>query len=260
MLRQLIMTPLAVMLLLSPLASQSDPLTSGRAAMEAMDLPAARRHLEAALERSPQSYEANWRLALVTLDMGRQLSEATHKGQRDSLYLQAEKYARRAVAANDGGADGHFVLANVLGRVASIRGSKEKIKLASEIKREAERAIAIDPTHHGALHVLGRWHAEIKGLSSVERFMARNFLGGAVLASASWSEAERNLQAAVRYGPKVIYHRLDLAEVLMEEKKWAEAKVHLDAIASLPLRDVRDASYKERARAHLATIAEKLRP
>ncbi len=230
-------------------AAQAAPLIAGRAAMEAMDLPAARRNLEAAVARDPSGYEANWRLALVLLDLGKQVRDDAGRSERDSLYALSERYARRAVAANERGADGHFALANALGRSALTRGTKARIRIAGEIRSEAERAIALDPRHHGALHVLGRWHAEIRRLSGTERFLARTFMGGGILGSASWDAAESNLVAAVRYGPDVIYHRLDLAEVLTEREKWAAARAQLDTLARLPVRDPMDTLYQARGQA-----------
>lgn len=258
MLRLLTMVPVALALLASPLASQADPLSAGRAAMKAYDLQDARRHLEEAVRLHPDSYEANWRLSLVVLDLGKQLRAPSQKAERNARYAEAEKYARRAVAANASGADGHFALANALGRMATTKGTREKLKLAAEIKQEAERAVALDPTHDGALHVLGRWHAEVKGLSGTERFVAKNLLGGKVLGSASWDDAERYLREAVRLGPTIIYHRLDLAEVFVDREKWNDAKAQIDAIAGMPTRDPMDATYKERARQLGVRIAPKL--
>ncbi|MEO5824688.1 MAG: hypothetical protein ABIR59_02275 [Gemmatimonadales bacterium] len=257
------MTRVWVLLLLiatgasSPGAAQSAALVAGRAAMEAMDLPAARRNLQAAVSRDPSSYEANWRLALVLGDIAEQLRDASGPHQRDSLYSQSERYARRAVAANDRGADGHFVLASALGRSALTRGTKERLRIAAEIRSEAERAIALDPRHHGALHVLGRWHAEIRRLSGTERFLARTFMRGGILKTASWEAAESNLRAAVRFGPDVIYHRLDLAEVQAEREEWAAARAQLDTLASLPVRDPIDTLYQARGRALATKIARK---
>lgn len=241
----------------TPGAAQVTPLAAGRAAMAAMDLPAARRNLEAAVARDPSGYEANWRLALVLLDLGKQVRDDAGRPARDSLYAMSERYARRAVAANDRGADGHFALANALGRAALTRGAKERVRIAAEIREEAERAIALDPHHHGALHVLGRWHAEIRRLSGTERFLARTFLGGGALGKASWEAAELNLRAAVRYGPDVIYHRLDLAEVQAEREEWSAARAQLDTLAGLPIRDPMDTLYQARGRALAVKIARK---
>ncbi len=58
-------------------AAQSDPVAAGRAAMEAMDLPSARRNLEAAVAADAGHYEANWRLAIVFGEMGELIGRRT---------------------------------------------------------------------------------------------------------------------------------------------------------------------------------------
>ncbi len=251
----------AILSLVLPTAGVGqEALTQGIRAMDRFELPAARRHLEAAVLEAPNSYEANWRLAYVLLDLGKQTPEAQKDPVRDSLYVVAETYARRATAAKPDGADGHFVLANAIGRTSLTKGKKERIVHAAEIRAEARRAVELDPTHDGASHVLGRWHAEIQRLSSLQRFFAKNFMGAAIFNEASWEEAERLMRLAVSLRPEWIYHRLDLAEILMDRGKWAEAQAELDRIATLPPVEPMDATYKQQAKALVARVARKQRP
>ncbi|MDX2260592.1 MAG: hypothetical protein SFU84_02700 [Gemmatimonadales bacterium] len=252
--------PLVLLLALALPATGAaqDALALGTRAMDRFDLPTARRHLEDAVRAEPGSYEANWRLAYVLLDLGKQTPEEEKDPVRDSLYVEAESYARRATAAKADGADGYFVLANAVGRTSLTKGKKERIQHAVEIRNAARRAIELDPRHDGAYHVLGRWHAEIQRLSSLQRFFAKNFMGASIFNEASWSEAERLLRLAVELRPQWIYHRLDLAEILIDRGKWQEAKVQLDAIASLPALEPMDAAYKQQAKLLATKVARKL--
>ena len=59
-------------------------------------------------------------------------------------------------------------------------GKKERIRRAKIIRSEALRTLALDPSHDGAYHVLGRWNAEIMRLSGLSRFFAKHFLGARV--------------------------------------------------------------------------------
>ena len=231
----------------APLVAQGEPLVEAIAAMDRHELARARTLFEAALQRDPESYQANWRLAHVLVDQGKAVPDSVASAPRDSLYRMAVSYARRAVTANPDGADGHFMLAAALGRSSLTQGKRERVRAAIEIRSEALRALAIDPAHAGAYHVLGRWHAEIKRLSSVERFFARNFLGGAILGQATWDEAERNLRLAVQHGPHRIFHRLDLARILMDREKYREAREQLEAILQMPRSEPMDAQYQEDA-------------
>jgi tetratricopeptide (TPR) repeat protein len=239
------------------LRAQGDELAAGIQAADLHDFAGARRHFESVLRRDPASYEANWRMALLLIDIAKQVPDNVVSPTRDSLYLRAESYARRAVAAKGDGAEGHFSLANAIGRSTLSMGARERVKRATEVRAEALRTVEIDPRHDGAWHILGRWNAEVERLSTIQRFFAKAFLGAAVFNTASWDEAERDLRLAVQYAPTRIVHRLDLAEVLVSRKKWAEAKQQLDAIAALPSTDVSDPSYKRQARALELKIPEK---
>jgi tetratricopeptide (TPR) repeat protein len=250
---------LLVVLPLAGLSAQGDPLAVGVTAMNSHDLSTARQQLELAVARDSTSYEANWRLAIVLMDLGKQTPDNVKSPARDSLYAAAENYARRAVSVNPEAADGHFALAAAIGRASLTMGKRERIRRAGEIRTEALRALAIDPRHDGAWHVMGRWHAEIMRLSSLEKFFAKTFLGAGVFNQASWDEAERDLRKAVELSPEQIYHRLDLAEVLADRNKWEEARAELDTLARLPLADPMDPTYKRQAQQLALKVAEKLR-
>jgi tetratricopeptide (TPR) repeat protein len=242
------------------LRAQDAELTAGIQAADAHDFPAAKRHFDAVLRRDPASYEANWRESILLTDIAKQIPDRLQSPTRDSLYRRAESYARRAVAANVSGAEGHFALANAIGRSTLSMGAKERVKRATEVRAEALRTLALDPHHDGAWHILGRWNAEVERLSALQRFYAKTFLGAAVFNSASWEEAERDLRLAVQYGPTRIVHRLDLAQILISRKKWTDAKQQLDTIATMPTVDVADPSYKEQARTLATKVQEALSP
>jgi tetratricopeptide (TPR) repeat protein len=227
--------------------AQGTALDRGRTAMERYDLTSARRLLEEAVRTDSTSYEANWRLASVLMDLGKETPDTIESPARDSLYALSEFYARRAVAANPDGADGHFVLAAAIGRAGLSRSKREQIEGAVEIRNEALKALGIDPHHAGALHVMGRWHAEIKRLSALQTFFAKTFLGAAIFDEASWDEAERYLRLAVDYEPERIFHRLDLARVLIDREEWSAAGEQLAAIRRLPANDPMDPTYRREA-------------
>ena len=242
------------------LRAQDAELTAGIQAADAHDFAAAKRHFDAVLHRNPASYEANWRESVLLTDIAKQIPDRVQSPTRDSLYRRAESYARRAVAANNGGAEGHFALANAIGRSTLSMGARERVKRATEVRAEALRTLELDPHHDGAWHILGRWNAEVERLPALQRFFAKAFLGAAVFNAASWDEAERDLRLAVQYGPTRIVHRLDLAEILISRKKWTDAKLQLDTIATMPSIDVADPSYKNQARTLETRVQEALSP
>ena len=201
--------------------------------------------------------KANWRLALALVDSAKQIPEWIESPQRDSLYALAEDRARLAVAADSNDANAHFLLALSIGYASLTKSKKERIRRAGEIRAEVLRAIELDPTHDGAYHLLGRWHAEIMRLSGFSRFSAKSFLGAGIFREASWQAAVDNLERAVALDPSRIYHHLDLAEVYLRLKRVAEARAELEAVDTLPSRDVLDGRYKSEAAALLARLDRK---
>jgi regulator of microtubule dynamics protein 3 len=245
MIRKLV---LIALLIPSALAGQApDQLAAGRAAAEARNLPSAVEHFRAHLTGDPSSYEANWRLAQALIDIGKQTPDSIKSAARDSLYAEAERYARKATEANPAGADGHFVLSVAVGRASLTRSKRERVRRAAEIRTEALRAIELNPEHDGAYHVIGRWNAEIMRLSALERFFARNFLGGGIFNQASWERAIEYLEKSVTLAPTTIYHHLDLAEVYLDRKRYGDARRHLEQVGTLPVVDVMDQRYKSDA-------------
>lgn len=202
-------------------------------------------HFREALALDTANYAANWKAARILVDIGLSLPSA-QKAQRDSLYIEARQFAERAVRADPNGADGHYMVAVAIGRVALNLGARERIRLARVIRDEALRATELNPRHDGALHVLGRWNAEIQRLPGITKFFARTFLGASIFSEATWPNSEMYLTQAVAIAPDNIYHHLDLAETLVDMKKYAEARTQLERVAELPLGcDLNDPAYKE---------------
>jgi tetratricopeptide (TPR) repeat protein len=239
------------------LAQAPDHLALGIARVEARDPQAALEHFKAQLAADPGNYEANWRAALALVDIGKQTPDSIRSARRDSMYAEAEKYARKATEANPGDAEGHFVLSVAIGRASLTRSKRERVRRATEIRAEALKAIEINPKHDGAYHVMGRWNAEIMRLSAMERFFAKSFLGGGVFNQASWDRAIEYLEQSVSLAPTNIYHQLDLALVYIDRKRYGDARRHLEQIATLPVVDVMDPNYQQQAVTQLQRIEGK---
>lgn len=245
------LTGLCLIVIASSLPAQqaADHVALGVAAEEAHDLPTALQHFQAALDQDSSNYQANWRGALTLLTLAEQIPDGAKSPERDSLYALAERYARRAVAADPAGADGHFALAASVGRASLTMGKKARIRRAAIIRREALRAIALNPRHDGAYNILGQWNADIMRLSGLSRFFAKTFLGAGIFNQASWAKAIYNMEKAVQLDPGRIYHHLELAEIYADRKRVADAQSQLRLVDSLPDREVMDSVYKREAAA-----------
>jgi tetratricopeptide (TPR) repeat protein len=250
-------SPLAASPLAAQAASASEHVALGTSALEVHDLRTALAHYEAALALDSTNYEANWRAAIVLLDEGEQIPERERSPARDSLYASAERLARRAVAADSMQAEGHFALAAAVGRASLTMGKKERIRRARIIRDEALRTLELDPRHDGAYHILGRWNAEIMRLSGLSRFFAKNLLGAGVFSQASWEEAVSNMEHAVALDPGRLYHRLELAEIYADRKRYDDARAELVQLEALPDREIMDSVYRREAKALAERIANK---
>ena len=241
-----------------PIAAQgpAEHIALGDSATAALQPDVALRHFQAALDLDSTSYEANWKAARAIADVAKQIegNADSLKKRRDSLYTAGRSYAERAVRADSLGADGHYALAMVLGRLSRTKGSKERVRYAKLIFDEASRAVALNPNHDGAHHVLGAWNAEVKRLSGIQRFFAKALFGGGFMSAANWNDAVLHLERAVALSPEHIYHRLELAEVYTDIGQYTKAREQLTIIPALPIRDVLDAQYKEDAAAVLQDI------
>lgn len=204
-------------------------------------------HAQAAADTS---YDWFVNAAHAAVDSG----EFASAERRAALYKNAEQYARRAVAANPNGAEGHFQLARAVGRNALTMGTRDRIKYAKEVRDQALAALAADPKHAGALHVLGEWNAQVMRLSGFSRMIAKNFLGGKVFGEASWDNAQKYLEEAAAIEPNRIVHRLDLAAVYVDRGQKAKAIEQYEWIARAPVTDFNDAKYKELAAERLKEL------
>jgi tetratricopeptide (TPR) repeat protein len=225
----------------------ADLVREGDEARCARDAQAALTDFQGALALDSLDYEANWKAARELTDLGKLMPDS-QRSARDSVYAEALALARRAVRADSMGSYGHYMVAVAVGREALTKSARERVKSAGVVRDEALRAIALDSTNDAAMHVMGRWNAEIMRLSGLSRFFARTFLGASVFREASWDNAVRFLRDAIRLDPQNLYHHLDLAETLIDAGRPAQARLELEEVGQLPLGcDLGDPTYKQRA-------------
>jgi hypothetical protein len=222
--------------------SAADHIALGNRDHAAANAAGALRHYQAAIQAEPNNADALWRASVEVIDLG-EWDDAT----RDSLYRLGEEYARRAVAADAKSSMAHFALAKAIGRRALSMGSRDRVKFAGEVRKEALEALALDSTNAGALHVMGRWHANIMRLSGFSRFMAKNVLGGKTFDEANWKDAARYLERASALEPDRIVHRLELASVYADSGNKAKARETYQALLQMKPTDYNDKHYLQQA-------------
>jgi len=230
-------------------------IAAGDASRCQRNAPATLTHYRQALALDSLSYVANWKTSRALVDLGLGLPD-NQRARRDTLYAEARLLAERAVRVNADDAEGHYMVSVSVGRVALTKGARERVRYATVIRDAALRATVLNSRHDGALHVLGRWNAEIQRLSGVTKFFAKTFLGASVFNEATWENAELYLNQAVNIDGQNIYHHLDLAETLIDMNRPQDARTHLERVGQLPLGcDPMDPRYKQQAAALLQRIS-----
>jgi predicted negative regulator of RcsB-dependent stress response len=239
----------------------ADQIAQGDSLLRSLHPDQALAHYHAALRADSASYAALWKTARATIDIAKQITadDGPERKRRDSLYLLAKGYAERAIQADSNDAEGHYALALALGRLSRTMGGREKLKYAKIIREEDLKALALNPDHDGAHHVLGAWNAEVKRLSGATKFFAKALFGAGFLNAASWDSATANLERAVELNPGYIYHHLELAEVYVDLNRNADAIRQLEAIQPLSDSDVLDREHRRRAAELLKQLQAKAR-
>jgi regulator of microtubule dynamics protein 3 len=231
--------------------SVDELVAAGNRELAARRAAAALALYEGALALEPERYEALWRTAATLVDVAEFEGNAV---RRKAMFSRADSLARRATRVNPANPEGHFQLSRTLGRVALSAPVRERTKYALDIREAAMRALALEPNHAGALHVLGRWHAEIMRLNGVMRAIAKTFMGGKVFGEASWREAVRLLEAACTAEPGRTVHLLALGQVYRDAGDKPAARRSLEAAIAAPLFDANDEAYKREAERDLAAL------
>lgn len=161
---------------------------------------------------------------------------AKDKDKTRQLLKGAEVEARAAVEGHEGEVGRRFALAVVLGLRADREGGKTKVAIASELKKELDATLALDPDHGRARHMRGRLNAGILRMNRVTRWIATSVLGGAELKKATWPGAELDLAFAEITVPEVSDHHLQLGYLYRDTKRSDLALLEVEHVLALPRR------------------------
>lgn len=159
---------------------------------------------------------------------------ATEKDRAKTLLREAETLARTAIAGYENDPGRRYALAVVLGLRADREGGKTKIGVASELRKQLDIVLGLEPEHAGAHHMLGRLNAGVLRMNRVTRWLATSLLGGEELRKATWPEAERHLVFAEARAPAVNDHHLQLAYLYRDTKRPALALVEVGHVLAMP--------------------------
>ncbi|GAB4091978.1 tetratricopeptide repeat protein [Flaviaesturariibacter terrae] len=196
--------------------------------------------LKVAVKVNPSSYPALWKLSELCSRIGKRQSQ---KEQQLAYYRLGKSYAERAVTVNPSGADGYYVLAVAMGRMAMTQSGKERVHSVKDIRTYIEKALQLNPSHGRAWHVLGKWHYEVSNLGMFEKAALRIVYGG--LPPASLSESISCYERARQLEPDFALNYLELAKAYHKNNQDDKARECLRRLATVPLRTGDDAHIKQ---------------
>ncbi len=224
-------------------ARAQQDIAAGDAALAKFDLPSALNAYRAAHAKSPDDYEATWKLARALCD---EATLSKDSGEQKQCCVEAEQLARAAVKLKPDDSKGHTYLAIAVGKLALYEGGKRKVELASEVKKEAERAIKLNDKEDLAWHVLGVWNREMAELNWILRKFAELIYGK--FPAASLDDAVKDLRRAVELAPDVIPHHVELGLTLISAGNRTEANEQFGKALDMPKTWVTDDYYKDIAK------------
>ncbi|RXK87949.1 hypothetical protein EST62_05405 [Chlorobaculum sp. 24CR] len=184
------------------------------------------------LQTGHESADLYWKLARLNISIAESIDPAERE-KRTPFYNKSVEYARRSVQLDSNNASAHTWLAAALALKADKIGTKEKLNRAAEIKRELDRALALNPHDDVAWSMLGSYNFEASKIGWFSRFMGGTFVGQ--MPKGSREEAEKNFKKAISLNPRVIRHYHELALLYLEEDKKQDALNTLRMAATKPV-------------------------
>ncbi|HEY2996784.1 MAG TPA: tetratricopeptide repeat protein [Methylomirabilota bacterium] len=212
-LRSLVM--LSALLMVAALARAEDPVESARALMASWHedrarIDRARAILEtaAAARPSPGTLVELSRAWFLTGDI-RSRSDA----EKLAAYEHGREAARRAITAAPGNDMAHLWLALNTGRYAETRGFTAGLTMLSSIREASDTALRLNPKNVDALILAGGILANVPRLMGGDR-----------------AKAEAHFKRALELDPHKTSARIELADLYMDTKRWAEARRELQQV------------------------------
>ena len=244
------MTAAFLLFIAFPFGGPSPNNVPGDAEFARMDYRGATAIYDSLLREHPSSAGPLWRLARAYVCLG----DMGEQDQRESLYRKAEEYARMCIRTDSTCAQGHTWLAATLGNIAMFEGSKAKVKLCVEIKRELDLAVLLDPDDDVAYSIMGSFYLALGNVSWLERQLANIFLGS--LPDGGYAESEAALKKAIALAPTVIRHQFELGLLYVDSDRKPEALEAFTRVESLPVMLASDARTKSSARDWVARLRD----
>lgn len=142
--------------------------------------------------------------------------------KKKTFFADGLTFAQKAIGINAQNDEANFCMAAALGRKAESLGAKERLSMAKEIKKYADKCVQINSNHAGGHHIIGRWHHRFSNLSFFEKAAANTLFGG-IPSEVSESKGLYHLKKAMELKPDFILYHYDYAVALNDADNETEA-------------------------------------
>ncbi len=195
----------------------------------------------AAAPNDGHAFEAAWKLSRACYWLGGHAPEK----ERKPFLEQGIRAGQKAADLEPQKPEGHFWMAANMGALAEASGMMTGLKYRGTIKRELETTRRLDPAFMdgSADRALGRWYFKVPSL-----------FGG------SHKKAQEYLRASLTYNPNSTVSHYFLAELLVDDDKFDEARAELQRVIDAPFDPQwapEDHDYKAKAAALLKQLPSK---
>ena len=164
----------------------------------------------------PETVISYLRVARVCLALGDGV-----KGNSRAWYEQGEQAAEKAISLQESSADAHFLLAANRGNVVNLLPFwKVSPTIVGDLEKHLLRALALDPRHARANHMMGMLLYRTPG-------PLRLLLAG------KRDQVESYLLRSVESDPNFAEARLDLARFYQETGRLGQARIQAQAILAM---------------------------
>jgi tetratricopeptide (TPR) repeat protein len=170
---------------------------------------------EDAARLEPNSVEIQLKLADAALTVA-----AWTSGDRLRWYQLGKTAAERALALDQNNAEALFLFAANRGQIASLQKDLGGLLVPQELERLLSRALALNPRHARALHMMGV-------------LLERTPAPLRVQLKGSAGDAEKYLLAAIEADPNFSEARLDLAKFYASRRQISQARAQLQAVLQM---------------------------
>ena len=188
----------------------------------------------------PANIKALVKAAELTISISNRQMDKNSK----RLFVETSfSFAKRALLADSNNADANYAMAMASGKMIDVETENKKIvALVNEIKKYADKALSINPSHAKAHYTLGKWHYEMTNLSGIKKIAVKLFYGG--LPGGDMDSAILHMEKCKNLEPYFVTNYLDLAKAYKDNHQPAKAIEVLTRLVKLPTRTTDDVALK----------------